>query len=318
MKRIYIVAAILCAIAIFMTCFSVMKMHGEIASLSQQVNDLQNNLSNTVNASVSGAVGGISASIDETLKKGNSIIADYSYHVEPDKFNRADRTIPVNFKVTPREYKDGLTAAFLIETKDGKTVTVPAAAGENGIYTAEAPLPIVDFFKLSVVFDDGTLKKSEKLEDVYGPFSGCLLSVNSSLERYTISSKHASKGRYTFALSGRVVTNITANPSGSEAGASTYPVSGELKILKNDKVLKKVPVSFEENGEIGVPPEGLNAYYDTAFETKIDCKPDDLLKLVITVTDNYGVTYTQTADQEKIDSDGNMIPIGNPEESIIE
>lgn len=317
LKRAGIAIAILCAVAIFGMYFSIMKMQQEISSLSQQINDLQSSISSTVGSTVSGAVSGISASIDESLKKSNSIIADYSYKAEPDKFNREDKTIPVNLKVTPKEYRDGLTAAFLIDTQNGKTVTVPAVAGENGTYTATVPIPIVDYFKLSAVFDDGTLKKSEKLEDVYSPFSGYVLNVNSNLEEYSAVKKSGSSGKYKFEWSGRTSTNITGSSPGTESDHRSYPVSGELKILKNGKIIDKKPIQFEKNDDID-SSQIMDAYYSTDFKTTISCKANDLIKVMITVEDNHGLKYTQTVDQERVDGSGNMNPVGSPGESIIE
>ena len=175
-KNLYIVLAIIGVVTIFYLNYSLINLQQELITMRQEVNQLQSSLSSQI-AGISGNIVGIPTNIEESLKKENSIISDYSYQVQSDKIDRKEMTIPLNVTTRPKEHKVGLKTTFIIETKDGKTISTPGKEGEAYSYTASMVVPISDYLRLSVTFDDGTIQKSEKLEDMYQAFDGYIMRV---------------------------------------------------------------------------------------------------------------------------------------------
>jgi hypothetical protein len=137
------------------------------------------------------------------------------------------------------------------------------------------------------------------------------------LEEYSTTQKSGSAGKYKFEWSGKAATNISGGSTDSKSGIRNYPVSGELKILKNGKIIERSPIQIEKDQNVD-PSQLMDATYYTDFKTKISCKTNDLVKVMITVEDSYGLKYTQTIDQERVDSDGNLNSVGGPSDSVIE
>lgn len=312
-----VLAAIL--LVLFLTSIGLnWKMSHKVDQIQQQMDQLQQIVSSQI-SSVGGQIGSITYNIDESMKKAQSIVADYGYQVQSEKIDRKNRTVPINLTVRPKEDKVGLMATFIIETEDGKTITVPGEKGEANTYVAAAIVPMVNYLKLSVTFDDGTTQKSEKLEDVYQPFDSMIMKVE-SIGSWSEISLSNEKIRY----SGTVDTTITQSADGRN-----YPVKANIQVLKNGKLKKTIPIEIESAPESSsqAPQEavamaemtgGTSATYFTQFNESFTLKDNDVLVIRVIVEDNYGFRYTQIIDSESISEDGSFNPTNYSGEVVIE
>lgn len=323
-KTVFIILVAIGLATIIYMIQSIITMEKDISAMRQEIIQLQSSLGSQIGA-ISGNIGGISANIEASLKKESSIISDYSYQVESDKINRKELTIPLNVTVRPKEYKDGLKATIIIETKDGKTISAQAKEGAAYSYSASMMVPMKDDLRLSVSFDDGTLQKSEMLEEMYQVFEGYIMRAESGVSITSVNSQsNALKHKLTF--SGTVDTNVSANIDGSN-----YPVSGEVQIMKNGVAIKKLPIQFDEDistgtqNENGAQPEATAAYmagssitYCTNFNEVIKFKNNDLIEIRVIVKDNLGYKYIQTIHSERIDDKGMTSPTDFSNEIVVE
>lgn len=316
-KNLGIALVVICLVTIFNMNQSIKSLQHELSTLRQETNQLQ--------SSLSGQIAGISENVEASLKKENSIISDYSYQVQSDKINRQEMTMPLNLTVRPKEHKDGLKTTFIIETEDGKTISAQGQEGEAYSYTASIVVPMDDYLKLSVTIDDGTLQKSEKLEEIYQIFDSYIMNVDSGL---SLASQNFQFNNYKNKLEfgGTIETNISSNFDGSN-----YPVSGEAQILKNGKAIKTLPIQIEENYRIDTQNEtaaqldaaaasldGSSITYYTDFNEIIKYNNNDLIEIVVIVKDNYGFQYKQIIHSERIDSDGNTYPTNYSNEVVVD
>lgn len=287
-------------------------MNHAISTMQLQMNQLQQDINN-LQSSISSQIDGITSEIDTSLNKANSIISDYSYRVQADKIDRKARTFPMSFTVRPKEDKSGMVATFVIETEDGKTISAPGVKGEASTYTATTVVPISNYLKLSVTFDDGTLQKSEKLEDIYQPFDPYIMKVD-SVSSLTSTSSSSGQSKHKIAFGGTIDTTITQSSDGGN-----YPVDGEIQVFRNEKLAKTIPMQIEDvQGNVSLPAgedssvaaalSGSCTTYCTKFDETFSLKTNEVLKIVTVVKDNYGFRYKQTIYSESFDKDG----ISNP------
>lgn len=314
-KILVIALVVLCLVIIWNMNQSLDKMQQELSMLRHEINGLRSSISNEI--------GNISYNIESSLKKENSIIADYSYQVQADKINRKEKTIPLSLMVRPKEHREGVKTTFILETQDGKIITAPGKEGEGSTYTASivVPLSMSDCIKLSVSFDDGAVQRSEKLEDIYQFFDSYIMKVDSTA---LLSISGLSDPKHKLRLDGTIETSITESADGSN-----YPVGGEVQIFINESVIKKLPIPVAQaaasdygNGapapEASAPIGGSCTTYYTQLNETVTLESNDALKINVIVKDNLGFKYKQTVYSQQIDKDGNFIPANYSPEVIIE
>lgn len=313
-KILIIAVVVIFLVTIWNMNHSMNNLQQEMSVLRQEVNSQQN--------IVSSQISGISANVEASLKKENSIIADYSYQIQSDKFNREDKTIPLSLTVRPKEHTDGLKTTFILETEDGKIISAPGTEREAFTYTAEVVVPICSYLKLSVALDDGTLQRLERLEELYRPFEGLFMKVDSYISDMTISSS----GKNKLQFSGTIETTFSSNIDGSN-----YPVGGEVRIEKNGTVLRRLPIQIDEESGSGAqeangapPPAvaefaaGSSGSYYTRFNETINYKDLDQIEFIVIVKDNNGYQHKQTIHSVWIDKHGNTYPTGISNEVVVE
>ena len=307
-----VVLAAICLVILFYMNHTMNNMQQELSMLKQEVLQLD--------SSVSSQIGAISGNIETSLKKESSIVSDYSYQIQAAQINRKEKTVPIQVTVIPKEHKDGLKASFMVETDDGKTIIAPGEEGQAYTYSALISVPITHNLKLSVSFDDGTLQKSEVLENLFEPFESCFMKVDTIPAELSVSSSD-----HQLEYSGTIETTVTPSADGNN-----YPVSGNVLILKNGKAIKIFPIDFSEmNGSTKQSSEtqaqnaaeyttvGSGTYY-TRFNEKINIKNNALIELETVIKDNFGFEYKQTIDSQQIDKDGNVNPVNISRELIVE
>lgn len=280
-------------------------MNSKMSRIQLQLDQLQQAVNNQA-SSVSSQIENITNNIDESLKKADSIVADYSYQVQSEKIDRNGRTVPIYLTVRPKEDKAGLTAVFLLETEDGKRFTTSGVKCEGNTYAASMTVPLKDYLKFSVTLDDGTVQSSEKLEDIYHPFDGMIMKVD-SIANWSGITQTADKITY----DGTIETTITQSADGQN-----YPVKAAVQILKNGKLKKTIPIAIDavpdsaprksDTATTAVMMSGDCTTYYTQFNESYKIKNKDLFEIRVIINDNYGFRYTQIIDSEQIDTEGNF------------
>lgn len=300
LKILSIVLVVIFLVILFHMNQSIQNMKQELSHLRLEVNGLH--------GSVSSQIGNITANIETSLKKENSIVADYSYRVEADKINRTERTLPLSLTVTPKEYKTGLKALFTVETEDGRIITATGEAGDGYVFQATIDVPMDYYLKLGVTFDDGTLQRSEVLEELYSLPDQYVMKVDSIWNGTVKSESH--KGQLNY--EGTVETHIATDLKGRN-----YPASGEVQLLKNGTLIKKFPIPLEDEN---IPLSGDNnpaksqvapisfvgndITYFTYLAESVSYKNNDKIEILVIVKDNLGLTYHQIVRSEYVDASG--------------
>jgi hypothetical protein len=311
-KMIFAVLLILFLLSVSL----IWKMSHRIDQIQIQLDQYQQMVTNQLN-SFNSQIGSIPYNIDESLKKAESIVADYGYKAQPEQIDRKTRTVPIILTVRPKVDKAGLKATFLIETEDGKIITASGKKGEANTYTATALVPIKDYLKLGVTFDDGISQKSEKLEDLYQPFDSIIMKVDSFMSSYGIT-QTSDKTVY----KGNVETTITKSADGKN-----YPVKATIQFLKNRKLIKTIPIGLESTYEPTQQPQqeaaavmmgGTSTTYYAELNEELKGKTDTMIEVRVVVEDNYGFRYTQIIDSEMIGKDGSGNTTNYSNEVVIE
>jgi len=312
--KLAIILCILFACAVLSMLFymnsAITRMQENLDMLRQEV--LQQS------GSISSQVGNITANIDASMKKENSIISDYSYRILTEQIDREKNIVPVLLTVRPKEHQEGLLTTFIAETDQGKTISIQGEEGESYNYSAVMEVPLtVHNLKFSVSFNDGTLQKSEKLEEIYDIFNGCIMNVDSYA-----SSLSVRPSDHKLTMSGTIETSIASSSDGKN-----YPVRGEILISRNGRTVKKLPIQIEDSmteyeqdnsQSVAACLDGALITYYTEFNEAVDFNNNDTIELKVAVTDNLGFQYKKIIDSERIDEKGNVYPNNVSGEVVVE
>ena len=136
-------------------CLLVGNLYLRLEDLTRQSQNLQYAV-NQVETSVNRQVGGISDRVEEILKSQNDLTTDYG--VELVSADLQASTITFDLHALPRTYVPGMEALFSVSCGEGGPLEFPAQRGEDGVYRAQAAIPLTDNQAFSVVFvsPDGT------------------------------------------------------------------------------------------------------------------------------------------------------------------
>lgn len=312
-KILFFVIVIVCLVTIFSMNRSIKSMQQELSMLRQEVGNLHSSVSSDINH--------ISANIESSLKKESSIVSDYSYQVLADKINKAEGTVPLRVMARPKEHKNNLKASFFVESEEGKIFSAQGEEGEGYSFWATIEVPLNNNLKkLSVSFDDGTVQKTEILEEIYELSNRYMMKVDSTIQNMNIMNNN-----HKLEYSGAVETYFSMNMEGNN-----YPVSGEIRFQKDGTLIKKIPVNVEKlddsagrNNEshdlyIEKYVAGESGVYTTSFNETIAYKKDSLIEIVVIINDNLGFQYKQTIYGERIDENGEPYLSDYSNEVIIE
>lgn len=266
---------IICTVLLVFSIFLIYQLDSRLQNLNDQIVIQYNNLS-----SLSSEINGISANVDAALEKQASILDSYDYTV--GTIDEKDLTIPVTFRIVPKEHSATTTAVLWAGDKsydmylNGNTFTV----------TASIPL-LNDGYVFTAAFTDGDVTRMETL-DIYsdflrevipGGFINFAGSVSSDMKDNTC----------TLNFNSSVWMDLYSYSSENPITSAKLCVSAE-----NKRIYEK-ELSVEDI---------INA---TEFDMKetLEIPANEECLLYIELTDSYGLHYRFIAYSIEVDEEGN-------------
>lgn len=223
-----------------------------------------------------------------------SLVSDFAYQVA--HYDPKSGLITLNVSATPKVYQEGITAMFTAAAAGMEPVEVQGNPAAGNAFLATFEVPAVDELRLSISFLREGEAHNQLLDTVTG-LADYKMNVNS------IYNGSVSRVGDYIKLSGEVETNIVsvASAPGSRdymvGEPWNYPVSGKVELLSDGTVVanEQIPIGdiFTAGGDTEpVAPYGLVTFY-TRFPNEIAAPLKRELKLLVTVVDNFGISYTQ-------------------------
>lgn len=135
----------------------------QVGRLQRQVDELTGRMS-TLNSQIDGQIAAIQNNIQQSLEQQTSIVADWS--IDYGAFDPMTDTARVTISATPKAMTEATTAQFSILPVSGEAQTLDARL-ENGVFTANFSLPVVDAFTVNAAFTADGVTQTEKLCEEY-------------------------------------------------------------------------------------------------------------------------------------------------------
>lgn len=227
----------------------------------------------------------------------------------------------LDLSATPREYREGTTARFVLRSADFEPVNVDAVRGADGAYTAAAELPISNRVEVSLVLIQDGVERTEPLETLYGFADMSRLEVsafcNGGYSRFN------SENSVRFHVTPTATLHVYDTEWLQKSELSPLiPESGRAELTQNGKVIQSVPLTFSPAGEpvdaggsdagVSTPvrygSEGFAAEGE-AIERTCDFVPGDRFALTLYLTDSYGQQYEELIFAFSIAEDGSFIDV---------
>ncbi|WP_346887694.1 hypothetical protein [Clostridium sp. UBA1056] len=244
----------------------------KIDSLQRDTENMRSDIGNlysTMNTSMSS----INTTVEETLKKQDSILSDFSYSVEG--LDIENKAISINLKGTPKVYKDGLKFYFNYDCNDGDIKSVEGKLDKDLSYSAKIIVPIRSNVKFGFTLDYGEEVKKETWQQQYMDEGEYKLQVMPQDFR----------GQYKIKGDEVIIDG--------QIRALIYPSSMENNDV--EKALCKIRLNEEVIDEIELDKnnEFSNEYsnYTGTLKENYKLKNGDLLDILVEVQDTYGFTY---------------------------
>lgn len=237
--------------------------------------------------------------IESTPKAGwqaeNSLVSDFAYRVV--SYDPKTGLITIHVSATPKVYQDGITAMFTAAGAGMESLETAGQPAAGNAFLATIEVPVVDELRLSVSF----LREGEAHNQLLDTVTGLKGDYQMKVDSMFNGSVHRLGENIT--LSGEVETSITAvnfAPGSQELVVGdpwNYPVSGKVELLANNTVVAEAQIPIADtytSDDINGPwaPYGQVTFY-TRFPNEIPVPRESGLTLLVTVTDNFGTSYTQ-------------------------
>ncbi len=237
--------------------------------------------------------------IESTPKAGwqaeSSLVSDFAYQVV--SYDPKTGLITINVSATPKVYQDGIAAMFTAAAAGMEPVEAAGQPAAGNAFLSTIEVPVVDELRLSVSFLREGEAHNQLLDTVTGLKGDYQMKVDS------IFTGGVNRLGENITLSGEVETSITAvnfAPGSRELIVGdpwNYPVSGKVELFANNTVVaeEQIPIADtytaqDANGPWA--PYGQVTFY-TRFPNEISVPWESELELLVTVVDNFGITYTQ-------------------------
>lgn len=145
----------------------------QINALRRELNETNAQLSSTAEGLTSGLSGvqeEFQNSLDRakeelrsSIEREESVLAERK--VEVGKYNSVANTVHVTFQATPKKYQDGVNLFFLYTCDSNSSVTVTGERDDNGVFKAEADIPLCEIMNVKVVVSNGGVLYTETVEE---------------------------------------------------------------------------------------------------------------------------------------------------------
>ncbi|MBU9727627.1 helix-turn-helix domain-containing protein [Diplocloster modestus] len=278
-KKLHTALALAAAVVFIILAGLFVLLFFNIRSINQRIDGLDQQISG-ISADVTGQILGIKNDLEESVKKQESLIADYT--IRPVDLKLADNQITLKFTVTPKTYTEGTNAEFQLH---GNQEYSAWALYENGSFTAELPISVDETApRLQVNFINEGKTSSEILDDIQDVLHTFIMPVGGMDE---LAITKSGRGIRIDGTAAAAFTPIYEYKDDGQPRPLNYPVSGKILVMKNDRtILEKpldiTPADYQETVM-------SNCYVYAQFQDQLnDCKTGDTIRILSTLTDNYG------------------------------
>lgn len=140
----------------------------------QQARDTLNNVIYTEASSIESSISGISDRVARGIEDANHPLS--SGELQITAVDMQAKKVTIRLTAVPKEYQKGMTMRFVVSCNDGEEkLFVPAAAGEDYIFTAETEIPFYDTIAVTAYLQNGDTEylreiRSMPLADMVLPY----------------------------------------------------------------------------------------------------------------------------------------------------
>lgn len=261
----------------------------QISGLVTQLHSLQNTVG-AVRSDVTqqmGQMNSLTGQIEDILERQNSVTAGESHAVQA--IDLKSGTVTFTLSATPKQYVEGMTAAFSAQPADGAVVSAEGKMDPvTKTFSAELTCPISDAITLSVAFQKGDevqtriLDTQEWLETQTRPFLSC--------NSFIIMDEIAAGVDYHW--------NRSISFFFREA---EFKTANELLTIAAEQVRFRVYVNRQEVWRsnilnVTLPTGDGSDRQDIPMDLTLPLTEGDEILIVAEVTDNHGRTYFEVGE----------------------
>lgn len=266
------VLLLICTALLAFSIFLLYQMDNRLQNLDSQIANQYNMLSSEV--------GSIYSNVDAALTKQASILDSYDYQV--GQINTADLTVPVTFRIFPKEYSENTAATLWMDEQSFHMQQ------SGNAFTVTVSIPVVNNgYLFTVSFKDRGLTRTETL-NIYSDFlREAIPNGFANFEGQVASDME--DGAHILNFNGSVHMELY------NYYPSENPVkSAKLCVSAGDKILYKTDVSVDDI---------LNAAPIEITE-KLEIPANTECQLYIELADNYGLCYRFISYSIEVDENG--------------
>lgn len=240
----------------------------QVTQINRSLDTLQWRVSN-ITDSFYRQIQSVTGQVEEILQKQNGVAAQSGWEIVDLS---TDGTLTLRLYAIPREYTDGMTARFQVESPDFDTLSLEGTA-QGTTFSCQAEVPPSDEIRLSVVFDDGTEKRTQVMDTAYDLKS----STNLDFWAY-FTGNHGVADNRVWHLDG----NLDISCLNLEYPVRLYPVSLRVQVRSSGssgaaETVLDMDLGDWEGAPLTVP-----------FQQDIPVAGGDRVEILGIVTDNYG------------------------------
>lgn len=267
------VTAIILLVLFFTLFYRIDLMNNHIQQLDSQVSQIYNN--------VDYKIAQIDSQFSSMLEEQESLVAEYAIDVK--SLNIKDGKLTLNLCSTPKYYKKGMTAEFVI---NGEKSYSANSVFQNGSFWADIPVDVNENnLKVLVRFTNDGETSTQYLDSNPNIINSFIMEVGAENKLNFFNGKDG------LLITGEVVTTYdprydNQNSYSTQAKLINYPVSGEVIVEKDGIVVIQKEVELDIDLSDG---QYSSCSIYTHFEDRIeDYNKDDKIKVISRIVDNFG------------------------------
>ncbi len=267
------VTAIILLILFVTLFYRIDLMNNHIQQLDSQVSQIYNN--------VDYKIAQIDSQFSSILEEQESLVAEYAIDVK--SLNIKDGQLTLNLRSTPKYYKKGMTAEFVI---NGEKSYSANSVFQNGSFWADIPVDVNENnLKVLVRFTNDGETSTQYLDSNPNIINSFIMEVGAENKLNFFNGKDG------LLITGEVVTMYdprydNQNSYSTQAKLINYPVSGEVIVEKDGIVVIQKEVELDIDLSDG---QYSSCSIYTHFEDRIvDYNKDDKIKVISRIVDNFG------------------------------
>jgi len=261
-------------LVLFVTLFyRIDLMSNHIQRLDSQISQIYNN--------VDYKIAQIDSQFSSMLEEQESLVAEYA--IDINNLNIKDGQLTLNLRATPKNYKEGMIAEFVINGENSYSAN---SIFENGSFWADIPVGVNESnLKVLVRFTNDGETSTQYLDSNPNIINNYIMEVGAENKLNFFNGKDG------LLITGDVVTMY--NPRyGDQSSYSmqeklfNYPVSGEIIVEKDGIVIIQKELELDIDLTEG---RYSNCSIYTHFEDRIeDYNNDNKIKIISRIVDNFG------------------------------